>query len=152
MMNKQYAEGLIGEKIVANFLIASGFKIRFLIDPYETAGDLLILWSDGKDQTVEVKTQVPYISKRAFSFNANQVEKLQRVDCLWLVCSTSQRYPNHPFVGKTFLYEKTRGIALNFTDPDPRTGRIMLPLEQEALVPGFMLKQDEIDTLKKWSS
>jgi len=60
--------GRAGETIIVNYCTAAGQKVTVSEDQYDSQKDMII---DGLK--VEVKTQVPYIYKNAFSFKPNQL-------------------------------------------------------------------------------
>lgn len=72
--------GNCGEKIVANYLSSLGKTITFSVDGFDSEKDFL---SD--NEKVEVKTQVPFIFKSAFTIKPEQLKKCRNVSSLYFV-------------------------------------------------------------------
>ena len=72
--------GKIGEKIVANYMNRQGCIVEQSLDPFDSQKDMKI---DGK--SLEVKTQVPFVTKNCFTLEKNQLKKCQNVDYLVFV-------------------------------------------------------------------
>lgn len=136
--------GRMGEKIVVNYLSKQGHTVEESIDKYDSNKDLLC---DG--QTVEVKTQVPFIRQRAFTFKENQLRKCRNVDVLYFVCVPA---PSHSFEWAGWLFKadpkafKTR----KYRTSDGRD-MILVDIEQDALIPIEKISDQNIEQLKKYT-
>jgi len=136
--------GRIGEKIIINMLSSQGKIVQESIDPYDREKDMAC---DG--QTIEVKTQVPFILEKAFTFKPNQLNKCRNVDVLYFI---SVPAPRHKFKWDGYIFEanpqsfKTR----KRTTKDGRT-MILVNIEQDAIKPVKKLTKEEADTLRKYT-
>jgi hypothetical protein len=76
--------GNYGERIVGEVLRSIGYDVVYSDDPYDSTKDMTVNGS-----TVEIKTQVPFYSERAFSINAKQMRKCNSVDYIVFVAVPS---------------------------------------------------------------
>ena len=139
--------GSIGEKIISNYLISLGKKVEVALNPYDNEKDLKC---DGK--SVEVKTQVPFIMKKAFSFKkySNNLKKCRSVDDLYFIAVPA---PKHKFDHEGWLFHI-----------DPKTFRteeyktkgglemILIPIDQEAVTPIHKIDSEITDEMMKYTS
>jgi hypothetical protein len=136
--------GLAGEKVIVNYLSEQGCKIKTSIDKYDSEKDLLV---DGKK--AEVKTQVPFIMKGAFSFKPNQLRKCRSVDELYFVCVPA---PRHFFKWEGWIF---KADPKNFLTESYRTkdGRdmVLIKIEQDALTPLRKMSNQEMIELQKYT-
>ena len=72
--------GQLGEDIVKNLLNDLGKKVKISIDPYDSKKDITV---DGI--TAEIKTQVPFVTRKLFSFKDNQTAKVSNAGILYVV-------------------------------------------------------------------
>ena len=77
--NKQIL-GTIGEKIVANYMSRIGRIVEVATDPFDSTKDMKV---NGK--SLEVKTQVPFCTKKGFSIKPNQLPKCLNADYFVIV-------------------------------------------------------------------
>ena len=76
--------GNYGERIVGEVLRSIGYDVVYSDDPYDRKKDMTVNGS-----TVEIKTQVPFYSERAFSVKGNQLQKCNSVDYIVFVAVPS---------------------------------------------------------------
>ena len=76
--------GNYGERIVGEVLRSIGFDVVYSDDPYDRNKDMTVNGS-----TVEIKTQVPFYSEKAFSISAKQLRKCNSVDYVVFVAVPS---------------------------------------------------------------
>jgi hypothetical protein len=76
--------GNYGERIVGEVLRSIGYDVVYSDDPYDRNKDMTVNGS-----TVEIKTQVPFYSEKAFSINAKQLRKCNSVDYVVFVAVPS---------------------------------------------------------------
>lgn len=137
--------GRIGEKIIINMLSREGLTVQESIDPYDSVKDMTC---EGK--TIEVKTQVPFIVEKAFTFKQNQLNKCRNVDVLYFI---SVPAPRHKYKWDGYIFEadpksfKTR----KRNTKDGRT-MILVDIEQDAIMPIQRLSKEEVNTLKKYTA
>jgi hypothetical protein len=136
--------GLAGEKIIINYLSEDGCKIKSSVDKYDSEKDLLV---DGKK--AEVKTQVPFIMKKAFTFKPNQLRKCRSVDVLYFVCVPAPRH-SFKWEGYIFKVDPKKFVTENYKTKDGRD-MILIPIEQDALTPYKKMTNEEMVTLQKYT-
>ena len=117
-MSKQHDLGAVGEKIVANEL---GGSVEFAVDKYDSKKDFTV---NGK--TIEVKTQVPFISESAFSICPGQLQKCRSVDELYFVAVPAKK--SYKWEGWMF---KVDPKTFTVRDTITRDGRTMLLIDIE---------------------
>ena len=134
--------GDAGEKIVTNFFSKKGFNVEISIDPYDNQKDMKV---NGK--TVEVKTQVPYVFKNAFTISDNhQFEKCKNADALVFVqapCSKSDKAGIFQ-IHKGFKYSK------HTTKKDDKM--ILVPMKQPAVKQLASIEGEDKQILRKYAT
>lgn len=135
--------GLIGEKIVINYLSSIGCKIEQSIDKYDSTKDLI---ADNK--TVEVKTQVPFIMENALTFLPSQLKKCKNVDRLFFV-TVPANSKEYKWSGWLFEVDPKNFKTREKITKDGRK-MILVNIEQEAVTPIHELKSDYIKELKRY--
>lgn len=138
------ALGTAGEKIIGNDLTKAGHLVEHSIDKYDKEKDML---ASGKK--VEVKTQVPFINKAAFTIRPKQLNKCRSVDLLFFV---SVPAPKHPFKWSGWIFEADpKNFEYHeYTTKDDRL-MVIIPIEQEHLKPVRQLTADEVKELIKYT-
>ena len=137
--------GKIGETIFANFCSAKGYKIEVSIDPYDSKKDMIV---DGL--TTEVKTQVPYVYKNAFTFKPNQLKKCLTVERLIFV-SVPNHKTSHHSDGKIYEIDPKKMQYYSYTTGDGRN-MIAIPIDQLDMKELFTMSNDYATMLQKYSS
>lgn len=84
-MTKSNELGVMGEKVVINYLSSQGCVIEQSINKYDNEKDLV---SNGR--TVEVKTQIPFIYANSLTIERDQLQKCRNVDDLYFVTVPSK--------------------------------------------------------------
>lgn len=82
-MNRQEYNKLIGdrgEQLVFNYLELCGRNPQYSTDPFDSVKDIIC-----QGNTVEVKTEQPYVRKNCLSFAFNQLNKCKGCDELYFV-------------------------------------------------------------------
>jgi hypothetical protein len=97
--------GAIGEKIFCNFANEQGYKVEQSINPFDKTKDLKI---NGK--SVEIKTQVPFITKNSLTLKSNQLKKARKVDKLIFITCPCKSSPDEGYIyevdPKAFIIEE----------------------------------------------
>jgi hypothetical protein len=137
--------GLAGEKIVINMLSGEGCRIQSSINKYDSEKDLLV---DGQYK-VEVKTQVPFIMKNAFTFKPNQLRKCRAVDVLYFVSVPAPRHADK-WAGWIFRAEPKNFVTTSYTTKDGRE-MILINRDQPALIPVRKMTDEEAKELQKYT-
>lgn len=136
--------GLMGEKIVINYLSSQGRKVEHSVDKFDSKKDLI---SDEK--IIEVKTQVPFIKEKALTFRPNQLKKCRSVDELYFVTVPAK----HTYEWSGWLFQVD---PKNFIHRERKTkdGRqmILVDIEQEAVKPLIKIKEEHIKHLVRYAS
>jgi len=136
--------GLMGEKVVINYLNSIGRFVEQSIDKYDSTKDLLC-----GDKKVEVKTQVPFIMAKALTFRPNQLAKCRSVDELYFVTVPA---PNNVYEWSGWIF-KVDPKAFKHRTYRTKYGRemLLLDIEQEAVVPVQKIKDEYISQLRKYT-
>jgi len=137
--------GQIGETIFANFCLANGYKIEMSIDPYDSKKDMIV---DGL--TTEVKTQVPYVHKNAFTFKPNQLKKCLTVERLIFVSVPNHRTFHHS-AGKIYEINPKKMQYYSYAAKDGRN-MIAVPIDQSDMTELFTMSKEHAELLQKYSS
>ena len=134
--------GLAGEKVVINMLSDEGCKIKTSVDKYDSEKDLLV---NGKYK-VEVKTQAPFVKENSFSFLPNQLKKCTSADVLYFV---SVPHTTWPHFSDGWIYRAVPG-EFKYRNWKDRWGkeRILIPIEQEALIPVMKMTDEKAKELQ----
>jgi|APCry1669190646_1035306.scaffolds.fasta_scaffold22454_2 hypothetical protein len=137
--------GLEGEKVIVEMLRQLDVDVYHVYDDnkYDREKDILV---DGKYK-VEVKTQAPFVKENSFSFLPNQIRKCTEADVLYFV---SVPHPTWPHFSDGWVY---RAIPKEFKYRNwkDRWGkeRILIPIEQEALIPVFKMTDEKSKELQQ---
>lgn len=138
--------GRCGEKIISNMLSSEGMIIEESVDPFDSSKDMIAYYNDS-EYTIEVKTQVPFITKNSFTIRPNQLNKCISVDRLFYVAAPSlnqYRYEGWIFlVNKTFIHKKYK--TKNGLD------MILIPIDQDAVVPIKKVSDKDFEQLRKFA-
>lgn len=138
--------GRIGEKIVVNYFNSQGRKVQESIDHFDRFKDMIV---DGK--MIEVKTEQPFVMKNAFTFRENQLQKCRNVDELYFVSIPPLMKKNYKWGGWIFKADPKNFIISERYTTKYGNKMIVIPIEQEALVPVQKMNQEEIDELIKYA-
>lgn len=147
-LEKKTELGIIGEKIVRNFMTANGFTVTDTLNVYDSDKDF-DAEKNGKKYTVEVKTQVPFVTKTAFTIKENQYRKCFSVDLLMFVCVP----PTKPFKygGQVFAANPKNTKSEKFTTRDGRK-MILIPINQTSVKSVKKMTGEEISLLNNSKS
>jgi hypothetical protein len=123
--------GLEGEKVIVEMLRQLDIDVYHVYDDnkFDREKDILV---DGKYK-VEVKTQAPFVKLDSFSFLPNQLKKCTEADVLYFV---SVPHPTWPHFSDGWIYRAVPN-EFKYKNWKDRWGkeRILIPIEQEALIP-----------------
>ena len=147
-LEKKTELGIIGEKIVRNFMTANGFTVTDTLNVYDSDKDF-DAEKNGKKYTVEVKTQVPFVTKNAFTIKENQYRKCFSVDLLMFVCVP----PNKPFQhgGQVFAVIPKNTKTEKFTTASGKK-MILIPINQASVKSVKKMTGEEISLLNNSKS
>jgi hypothetical protein len=137
--------GKTGEKIVSNFYSRKGKIVEQSINNFDSGKDMMV---DGAK--VEVKTQVPFVIKNAFSFRKNQLRKCLNADGVVFVSVPNSVKP-HWSDGKVYLIEPS---ALKYSFYTTKDGRemVLIPIDQPDMMEIYVMTQEECAELQKYTS
>lgn len=137
--------GKTGEKIVANFYSRKGKIVEQAINHFDNTKDMTV---DGAK--VEVKTQVPFVLKNAFSFRKNQLRKCLSADGVVFVSVPNSVKP-HWSDGKVYLIEPSK---LKYNHYKTKDGRemVLIPINQPDMIEMYQISQEECGELQKYTS
>lgn len=137
--------GRAGESIVINLLSRHGHRVNLSVNQFDSQKDLTI----DDSATAEVKTQVPYIKERSFTFRTNQFKKCKNVDFLYFVSVPNDKYPTS-YDGKVYQIEPSK---MTYRQTKTSDGREMylIPIDQPDMIKVYDLTEDEIKSLKRHS-
>ena len=136
--------GRAGETIIVNYCTAAGQKVILSEDQYDSQKDMII---DGLK--VEVKTQVPYIYKNAFSFKPNQLRKCKNADRVIFI-SVPSKEKSHHSDGKVYLIKSAEMKHSPYKTKDGRD-MIAVPIDQESMDELFTLSKEQCILLQSYS-
>lgn len=145
MSDNQTRLGDAGEKIVANRCRSVNMHVEVSVDPYDREKDMLV---DGSK--VEVKTQVPFIYKDAFTFKTNQLRKCKNADYVFFVSVPCKKKTHHSF-GGVYVIKSDKMITENYRTKDGRD-MILVPIDQEGMKKLFTMTEEECKILQSYSS
>lgn len=136
--------GKAGETIVINHFTKKGLLVESSVDQFDSQKDMLV---NGKK--VEVKTQVPFVSKDSFSFKKNQLKKCLNADYVVFVSVPNDKR-NHYSAGKVF---SIKSKELQYGDYTTKDGRdmILVPIKQEGMKELFTMSETECNLLQSYS-
>ena len=136
--------GRAGETLVSNFFVRKGMIVESSIDQYDSTKDMLV---DGKK--VEVKTQVPFVYRNAFTVKENQLTKCRNSDVVVFV-SVPTKNKEHFSYGKVY---SIRGCNMEYNRYTTKDGRnmILIPIKQDAMKTLFKMTDQEQRVLQSYS-
>lgn len=108
---KKYMLGSYGERILSEILRRDGYTVHLSMNPFDNKKDFTV-----NGASVEVKTQVPFFSERAFSIGENQYRKCTTVDYVAFIAvpvknnSFTSRYDGNIYVAesKSIVWKRRR--------------------------------------------
>jgi hypothetical protein len=136
--------GRAGETIVMNYFNKKGVIVESSVDQYDSQKDMLV---DGKK--VEVKTQVPFVSKDSFSFKKNQLKKCRNADMVFFVSVPNEKR-EHYSAGKVYAIESKKLQHTEYTTKDGRD-MVLIPIKQEGMKEVFSMTPEECKILQRYS-
>ena len=136
--------GRAGETLVINYFSKLGKKIEASVDQFDSEKDLLI---DG--EKYEVKTQVPFIVKDAFTFKPSQLKKCKNVKKVIFV-SVPNLIKKHFSEGKVYQIDSDKLEYYKYSTKDGRL-MILIPILQEYMEELFTLLPQESKLLQSYS-
>lgn len=136
--------GRAGETIVLNWFNKNGISIEVSVDQYDNQKDMI---ADKKK--IEVKTQVPFVIKNAFTFKENQLKKCLNADYVYFV-SVPNETRKHFSDGKVYRIESMKLKYDRYTTKDGRK-MIIVPITQEDMQEVFSMTEAEAKILQRYS-
>lgn len=136
--------GRAGETIIFNYFVKNGKKVEVSVNQFDSQKDMIV---EGKN--IEVKTQVPFITKNSFSFKKNQLKKCVSADEVYFISVPTKK--NHFSEGKVY---SIRGSDIQYKEFKTKDGRemILVPIEQENMKLVFEVSEEERELLVRYSS
>lgn len=143
-IDKMNELGLMGEKIIINYLSEEGHIVKHSVDKYDSEKDLIV---EGKK--VEVKTQVPFLLENSFTFKPDQLRKCRNVDVLYFVSVPANKH-NDKWAGWIFEADPKKFVTRQRTTKD---GRVMILIDrnQPALKPIKRVSAEEMEQLQRYT-
>lgn len=136
--------GRAGESLVINYYNSIHANVKVSIDQYDSNKDLVV-----DDQRIEVKTQVPFINKDAFTFKKNQLRKCLNADKVIFVSVPNKQRP-HFSAGKAYVIESA---SIQYSTYRTRDGRdmVLIPIKQDGMMELFTMSDKEGEILQRYS-
>lgn len=136
--------GRAGEAIISNYFVKNDKKVEVSVNQYDSQKDMIV---EGK--SVEVKTQVPFVTKNSFSFRKNQLKKCVSADEVYFVSVPTNK--KHFSEGKVYCI---KGPDIEYKEYTTKDGRdmILIPIEQKNMKMVFEVSNEEKELLVKYSS
>lgn len=137
--------GRAGETIIINYCTKHGQVVEASVDQYDSEKDMVI---DGLK--CEVKTQVPWVIKNAFTFKPNQLKKCLNADRVIFISVPNSTKP-HWSDGKVFLIKSSE---MQYKKDKTKDGRamILIPIDQPGMDELFTISTEESKILQKYSA
>lgn len=136
--------GRAGETIVINHFSRQGLIVESSVDQYDSQKDMVV-----HGRKIEVKTQVPFVNKDAFTFKENQLKKCLNADWVYFVSVPNEKKP-HFSAGKVYAIKSQKMICESYTTKDGRK-MILIPIKQEHMKEVFTMSPDECKILQRYS-
>ncbi len=136
--------GRAGETIVHNWLNKNGFVVEASVDQYDSEKDMLV---EGKK--IEVKTQVPFVIKDAFSILQKQLNKCLKADMVYFVSVPNTKHM-HYSDGKVYRIESNK-IKYQFHKTKDGRQMILIPIRQSDMIEVFQMSPKECQILQRYS-
>jgi hypothetical protein len=120
--------GILGEKIVANFLRKKGYSVEESLDIFDSSKDMQV-----NDSKVEVKTQTPLIVYDSFAINENQLNKILGCKYVFWVTVPLSKFSDE-YAGCVFCMD-VNDPTLKYDAMTLKSGRriIKFPRKQSAM-------------------
>lgn len=149
-------EGIVYEHLINKFNDKNGFEIEWEgIHKFDSKKDMLIVSiENNKSRTVEVKTQVPFITKKSFTIRKNQIDKCKNVDLLFFVSVSDPSWPSeYEHFNKIFLCDNPSKLIIAKDAFKTKAGNDMhlIPIEQPGMHYIKTIKDDKKILLEKYS-
>ena len=136
--------GKAGEFIISNACTKAGQKVILSEDQYDSKKDMII---DGL--RVEVKTQVPFVYKNAFTFKPNQLKKCLSVDRVIFISVPNEKIAHHSD-GKVYIIKPDEMKYSKYRTKDGRD-MILIPINQPAMKEIYVLSPKQRKMLQQYS-
>lgn len=136
--------GRAGETIVSNWFSSQGISFQVSVDQYDSQKDMI---AEGKK--IEVKTQVPFVMKNAFTFKENQLKKCLNADYVYFVSVPNEKRPHHSD-GKVYRIESSELQYDHYITKDGRK-MITVSIDQPAMQELFQMTEKEAKILQRYS-
>jgi len=142
--------GKLGEKSVYDYLKSKGEDVSYSSDAYDQERDLF--WNKNN---LEVKTQVPYYTRKAFTFRKNQFSKCSQPNTIVAFVSVPADFYSEPKVdGKVFFIKGSEVQKLINSTSVTKDNRQMveIPFNHPELKEIYRLSPLEIKNMKNSSA
>lgn len=136
--------GRAGETIIANYCRKHGQLVEASVDQFDSEKDMVI---DGL--RCEVKTQVPWVTKNAFTIRPKQLNKCKNADRVIFVSVPNSKRP-HWSDGKVFLIKSEDMEHKTVKTKDGRE-MILIPIDQPAMQELFDMSEEDRKLLQQYS-
>jgi len=136
--------GRAGETIIHNWLNKNGFIVEASVDQYDSEKDMLV---EGKK--IEVKTQVPFVIKDAFSILQKQLKKCLNADVVYFISVPNTKH-KHYSDGKVYRIDSDK-IKYQFHKTKDGRQMILIPIGQPDMKEVFTISPKECEILQRYS-
>jgi hypothetical protein len=146
---RRWHQGKVGENIVGNYYSELGKIVIYSFNQHDNVKDLLI-----EGLKVEVKTEVPFFTKDAFSFRVSQLEKCKNCDLVYFVSVPAYGRTHFSF-GKVYRIKSEKmKYSFYYKDFGPRgkPKMVLVPIRQEGMQEVFDLTEEHIAKLQEYST
>ena len=136
--------GKAGESIISNYFSGQGMKVEISVNQFDSQKDMIV---EGK--VVEVKTQVPFVTKDSFTFKPNQLKKCVNADEVYFISVPTVK--RHFSEGKVYVI---KGSEIQYKKHKTKDGRemILIPINQDAMKEVFEVSEQDKKLLVQYSS
>jgi len=143
MLDNKTLLGNAGEKMVANYFSSKNIMINLSVDPFDRVKDLKI----NGDKTLEIKTQVPFVSKKCFTIKDNhQLQKCLNADYLVFVQAPCSK------LDEAGIYQVEKGFKHFKYITKAGIKMILLSMNQTAVVKLGTIEGKDKEVLRKYAT
>ena len=138
--------GKTGEKIVVNLFSRQRHLVEYAINNFDSTKDIDV---EGKKN--EIKTQVPFYMKNAFTFKRSQLRKCLNVDSVIFVTAMvpGSSY-KHFSDGKVYMIESKELSYSFYTTKDGRE-MVIIPINQPNMIELYTMTEEENTELCRYT-
>lgn len=141
------ALGSAGENLVKECFEHDGWTVEKSTDPFDAAKDLVAKHPVHGIATIEVKTQVPWVTKNALTIKPDQLKKCSGVDYLVFVTVPPQKHSYH--YGGWVMKVDPKQMKFDIHQANGGREMVAIPIDQPAVELWRKIPNNDIVNLQK---